>query len=114
VEVIPRGGTNLAGPVLLALESMREAETSMAAIVIFSDGEDLEGDKEKEQLAKEIQSSRLLIVTVGAGTTAGGIIPDPDKAGQFLKDESGQIVRTRLNPGAMRELSDLSGAPTWR
>jgi len=109
VEIIPRGGTNLAGPVLLALESMREAETSMAAIVIFSDGEDLEGSKEKEKLTKEIQNSRLLIVTVGSGTTAGGIIPDPDKAGQFLKDESGQIVRTRLDASAMRELSDLSG-----
>jgi Ca-activated chloride channel family protein len=109
VEVIPRGGTNLTSPVLLALDSMRQAETSLAAMVIFSDGEDMEGQKDKDQLSRELQNARLLVVSVGAGTAAGGIIPDPEHAGQFLKDESGQIVRTRLNPAGLQELSELSG-----
>jgi len=108
-EVIPRGGTNLAEPVLLALDSMRKAETSLAAMILFSDGEDLEGQRTKEPLAKELESSRLLIISVGAGSAAGGIIPDPDNPGQFIKDESGQIVRSRLNPASLRELSDMSG-----
>ncbi len=108
-EVIPRGGTNLAGPALLAIESMRETETSLAALVLFSDGEDLEGEQERAQLAKQISDSKLLVISVGAGTTAGSIIPDPEAPGQFLKDESGQIVRTRLNPAALRELCEMSG-----
>jgi Ca-activated chloride channel family protein len=109
VEVIPRGGTNLTGPALLAIESLRDTENSLAALLLFSDGEDLEGEKDRAQLTRQITDSKLLIISIGAGTTAGGIIPDPENPGSFLKDESGQIVRTRLNPAALRELSEVSG-----
>ncbi len=109
-EVISRGGTNLAEPAMLALETMSEAETSLAALVIFSDGEDLEGGEEIERMQAQTQDSKLLIVAVGVGTEAGGIIPDPlaDQPGVFIKDEEGNIVRSRLDPIALRRLADLT------
>jgi Ca-activated chloride channel family protein len=107
-EIIPRGGTNLAGPVDLALEAMKDTETSLAALVIFSDGEAHEGDGDLDALSKKLDSARLLVLTVGVGTPAGGIIPDPEAPGQFVKDEQGQVVRSRLDSAALRRISDLT------
>ncbi len=109
-EVIARGGTNLSEPAILALQTMKEAETSLAALVIFSDGEDLEGDSQLQTLKDLVGDSTLLIVSVGVGTESGGIIPDPvtNKPGVFIKDEEGNIVRSRLNPLALRNLAEMT------
>ena len=109
-EVISRGGTNLTEPAILALETMEEAETSLAALVIFSDGEDLEGNSQIQYLREQATESSLLIVAVGVGTESGGIIPDPmaNQPGVFIKDQEGNIVRSRLDPVALRQLADMT------
>ncbi|MEM1296881.1 MAG: VWA domain-containing protein [Verrucomicrobiota bacterium] len=109
-EVISRGGTNLVEPAVLALDTMQEAEANLAALVIFSDGEDLEGQQQLQELQESASESKLLIVAVGVGTESGGIIPDPlaKKPGVFIKDEAGKIVRSRLDPVALRQLADMT------
>lgn len=109
VEVIPRGGTNLSEPPRLAIESLRNTENSLAALILFSDGEDLEGGRERSQALTQINEAKLLILSIGTGTSEGSIIPDPENPGQFLRDESGQIVRSRLSAPALRELAEGSG-----
>ena len=107
-EIIPRGGTNLISPALLALDSMAEAETSLAALVVFSDGEDHEGGEDEPILKARIKDSDLMIVGVGVGTEVGAVVPDPSgKDGVFVKDEEGNIVRSRLNSTELRELSEV-------
>ncbi|MFT5466034.1 MAG: Ca-activated chloride channel family protein [Verrucomicrobiales bacterium] len=109
-EMIPRGGTNLTKPALLALETLAEGETSLGALVIFSDGEDHEGETELAQFKQRALDSNLTVITVGVGTEAGAIIPDPDaeKEGVFLRDENDEIVRSRLNPAALQKLSSMT------
>ncbi|MEM7015486.1 MAG: VWA domain-containing protein, partial [Verrucomicrobiota bacterium] len=109
-EVIPRGGTNLTAPALLALETLEEGESSLGALIIFSDGEDHEGEGQLTEFTLRAAQSDLTVISVGVGTEAGTIIPDPDseQEGVFIRDEEGEIVRSRLNPDALRKLSELT------
>ncbi len=113
-ETIPRGGTNLSAAVALALETVKEAELGPSALVLFSDGEALEGLDEVERTRKRAAEAGLTVLAVGVGTAGGAIIPETDDAGQilpgvFVKDENGQVVRTRLTTEALRALAADGG-----
>ncbi len=117
-EIIPRGGTNLEEPVQLALKSFEEAESKESALIIFSDGEDLEGEQTISDLKEKAAELGMIIVAIGVGTEAGSIIPEPDSGGRpqpgvFVKDETGNVVRTRLDPKALQDLSAESGAGVY-
>lgn len=109
-EIIPRGGTNLTEPALMALDTLAEGESSLGALILFSDGEDHEGEGQLREFELRAKQTNLTVISVGVGTEAGAIIPDPDatQPGVFLKDENDEIVRSRLNPLALRRLSDLT------
>jgi len=108
-EVVPRGGTNLAKPALMALDAMAEAETSLAALVLFSDGEDHEGEAEFSEFRLRAQDSGLLVISVGVGTAKGAILQDPSRGpGHFVRDGEGRVVRSRLEAGGVRRLSEAT------
>ncbi|MEM9281350.1 MAG: VWA domain-containing protein [Verrucomicrobiota bacterium] len=116
-EIIPRGGTNLAAAARLALETAEEADLEGSSLVIFSDGEALEGDPEIERVRADAAEAGMAIISVGVGTLDGSIIPEMDRQGQrvpgvFLKNDEGQVVRSRLNPEALQALSAERGAYT--
>ena len=106
-ELIPRGGTNLGSAVQLAIETFRKANVGESALILFSDGEDLEGGEHLASLRTQAAASGMTIVAIAVGTEAGSIIPDPEanEPGVFVKDEAGQIVRSRLNPVALQAIS---------
>ncbi|MDF1824303.1 MAG: VWA domain-containing protein [Verrucomicrobiales bacterium] len=113
-EIIPRGGTNIAAAISLALDTIKEAEVSQSALVIFSDGEALEGSKEVAEAKSRAREAKLSIISVGVGTNEGSIIPELDDRGApipgvFVKDEAGQVVRTRLDPGVLQEVASGGG-----
>lgn len=114
-ETIPRGGTNLSAAVALAIETVEEAKLGPSALVLFSDGEALEGLGEIEKIRERAAGAGLSLLAVGVGTAEGAIIPETDDAGQilpgvFVKDENGQVVRTRLTTEALRALAANGGA----
>ena len=106
-ELIPRGGTNLGSAVQIAIDTFKKAVVGESALVLFSDGEDLEGGEQLANLREQAAASGMTIVAIAVGTEAGSIIPDPEanEPGVFVKDEGGQIVRTRLNPLALQAIS---------
>jgi len=113
-EVIPRGGTNLAAATELALENFQEANLDQSTLVIFSDGEALEGSEEIESVRTRAAEAGMTTIAVGVGTREGSLIPQMDDNGDplpgvFLKDNEGQVVRSRLETGAIRELADTDG-----
>tara|TARA_R110002096_G_scaffold54841_1_gene141336 strand:+ start:1414 stop:3552 length:2139 start_codon:yes stop_codon:yes gene_type:complete len=113
-EVIPRGGTNLAAAAQLALETFDEAKLTQSSLVIFSDGEDLEGTDEIEMIRMKAVEAGMAIIAVGVGTTDGSVIPELDDRGnpiqgKFIKDQEGQVVRSRLNPNALQSLAERGG-----
>jgi Ca-activated chloride channel family protein len=113
-EIIPRGGTNLTAAVKLATETFQEGETEKGALVIFSDGEALEGTAEAEAIRSAAEAAGMTILTIGVGTASGAIIPEMDDRGniipgQFIQDDNGQVVRSRLDPTALRTLASKGG-----
>lgn len=113
-EIIPRGGTNLSAAVDLALETIEEAKIGKSAMILFSDGEALEGLAEVAKVRERAGNLGLSLIAVGVGTTGGSIIPELDENGSpipgvFVKDEQGQVVRTRVDPAGLQELSRGSG-----
>ncbi|MFV1994135.1 MAG: VWA domain-containing protein [Verrucomicrobiales bacterium] len=111
-EIIPRGGTDLGKALRLAHKTFDKAGSTNNALILFSDGEDLEGDKILEVFAAESGSQgRTLVIAVGVGTTTGAIIPDPDaqRPGEFIRDREGNIVRSRLDPVILSQLADATG-----
>lgn len=113
-EIIPRGGTNLSAATALALETFKEAKLEQSALVLFSDGEALEGLEEVEKIRDEANAAGMSIITVGVGTAEGAIIPEIDEngvpvPGLFVKDDQGQVVRTRLVADALQALSSKGG-----
>ncbi len=114
-DTIPRGGTNLSAAVTLSLESIREAKAGASALVLFSDGEAHEGLDRIEAVREEAGKNGLVILAVGVGTPGGSIIPETDENGRpvpgvFVKDENGQVVRTRLVGEGLQALAAKGGA----
>src|SRR5262249_22206351 len=79
------------------------------ALVIFTDGEELSGDAVKT--AKEAADAGVRIFTVGVGTPQGSLIPVPSDDGQtsFVKDSSGQVVKSKLDDKRLREIAQATG-----
>ncbi len=113
-EIIPRGGTNLSEAVKLALATFKEAEVGRSALVIFSDGESLEGLDQITDLKKSASESAMAIVTIGVGSESGAIIPQYDRSGKiipgkFVMDDQGQVVRSRLDSSTLQSLASGGG-----
>lgn len=115
-DIIPRGGTNLTAAAEVALQAFKESQLEESALVIFSDGEALEGTEQIDAIKEDAKAAGMTIVTVGVGTPGGSIIPEIDPQtgaplpGVFVKDEAGQVVRTRLDESSLRDLASGGGA----
>lgn len=117
-ELIPRGGSNLTEAARLAVETFDKAGSQDSALILFSDGEALEGREDLESLVEEAKEVGLSVISIGVGTQAGSIIPEPDdngrpQAGVFVKDEDGTVVRSRLEPESLQELSAAIGGGAY-
>src|SRR5207248_911812 len=79
------------------------------ALVIFTDGEELSGDAMKT--AKQAVDAGVRIFTVGVGTPQGSLIPVTGDDGQtsFVKDSSGQVVKSKLDDKRLREIAQTTG-----
>lgn len=106
-EIIPRGGTNINAAVAMAIETFQKADSKDNALILFSDGEGLEGAEELAKIGKDAEELGLVVIAIGVGTEAGSIIPSPNASGpgEFIKTEQGKLVRSRLDPAALQQLS---------
>ena len=107
-DIIPRGGTNLSDAIKAADEAFGKGESEHRALIIFSDGEDLEADA---VLSARESKDRFHIFTVGLGSSDGSLIPVPTNGGgtEFLKDDQGQYVKSKLDEPRMREVAEAGG-----
>lgn len=108
-HVIPRGGTDITSAIREAQAAFRGRAGSDKILILVTDGEDLEGDSLAAAKAAANQDG-LKIFTVGVGSPNGDLIPLPaDQGGGFLKDSSGQLVKSRLDESALKALAAATG-----
>src|SRR5882762_10196334 len=108
-KTIPEGGTNISSAITLATQSFGKSAMGNRALVILTDGEELSGDAVKS--AKEAADAGVRIFTVGVGTPQGSLIPVAGDDGQtsFVKDSSGQVVKSKLDDKRLREIAQATG-----
>ncbi len=107
-DLIPRGGTNLGGAIDLALEAFGKNEAGNRAILLLSDGEaTVEGEQASGvEAARRAAAAGVRVDTVGIGTPEGSLIPLPGASkGEFMRDEDGKVVRTRLDEPALTDIA---------
>ncbi len=103
------GGTDLGVALERALEMFDGRTGAHEAVVVLTDGEDLEGrGAEVAQVAAE---RGIRIYVVGVGTAAGGKIPFVDETGResFVRDPSGAEVVSQLSGESLARMAELSG-----
>ena len=102
---IPVGGTNIA-EVITKAEAILYNESNYKILILVTDGENLQG--KALAAAKEASKQKMTIYTVGVGTKAGELIPDAMNKGGFIKDESGNFIRSRLDEKMLTKIAELT------
>ncbi|MCA9406800.1 MAG: VWA domain-containing protein, partial [Candidatus Omnitrophica bacterium] len=102
---VSRGGTNITRAIKKAMESYEEIPNQFKAVILVTDGDNLEDDP--VSMAKEAKEKGIKIYTVGVGTAEGELIQVEDRQGQktFIKDDKGNFVKSRLNERLLQEIA---------
>ena len=108
VNSIPQGGTALATAIDTALETFKE-ESHHRALVLFTDGED--NDAGALNAAKRAADAGLKIFPIGIGSAEGTLVQIPDGSGgtDYIRDEKGQVVKTKLNESLLQQIATATG-----
>ncbi|MCB1095872.1 MAG: VWA domain-containing protein [Verrucomicrobiae bacterium] len=108
-DIIPHKGTDLASAIREAESLFAESGNNHKFLVLITDGEDLKGDA--LTAAQKANDEGMKIFTVGVGSAAGELIPVRGSQGQdFLKDASGQPVRSALDESMLTQIAQATGA----
>ncbi len=109
VGLIPRGGTAIGEALQSAMDSFEKRNDADKAIILITDGDDTEGDP----LSKidELKQRGIRVFTIGVGSQEGDLIPITDDQGHqgFLKDNNGQVVKTKLDEGVLSKIALQTG-----
>ena len=102
---VPRGGSEIAKALKLAMETFEKNPARNHGLILFSDGG--EPDAQVREYAQQAAKKNILILTVGVGTEAGSLIPDPDpdRQGDYVRDRSGNVVKTTLQGAVLQEVA---------
>lgn len=108
-SMLPSRGTNIPALVELAKERFARNPDGGHVLVIFSDGENHEGDA--VAAIKKLKSARTRVLTVGVGTSAGARIPEENDDWNSLgyKQYQGQPVLSRLNESTLKNMAQAGG-----
>jgi Ca-activated chloride channel homolog len=108
-SMLPSRGTNIPALIELAKERFQRNPQGGHVLIIFSDGENHEGDA--VAAIKKIKSDRTRVFTVGVGTSAGARIPEDknDWNSPGYKQYQDQPVVTRLNEGTLKAMAQAGG-----
>ncbi len=108
-SMLPSRGTNIPALVELAKERFAKQPEGGHVLIVFSDGENHEGDA--VAAIKKLKSARTRIFTVGVGTAAGARIPEENDDWNSLgyKQYQGQPVISRLNENTLKSMAQAGG-----
>src|SRR5438094_7335092 len=108
-KTIPEGGTNISSAIALATQTFGKSAVGNRALIIFTDGEELNGDAVKT--AKTAADAGVRIFAVGVGTPEGSLIPIAGEGGgtAFVKDSNGQVVKSKLDEKRLKEIAESTG-----
>lgn len=93
-EMVPTQGTAIGAAIEMAMTSFTPDSDMQKAIIVITDGENFED--EPEAAAEEAARQGIQVDVIGLGSAKGALIP-MGRDGQFMRDDQGNPVTTRLN-----------------
>ena len=102
-SMIEMQGTDIATAISLASNSFTPQEGVSRAVFVITDGEDNEGGA--VEAAKEAARKGIHVYMLGVGEPGGAPIPIPG-TGQYIIDNEGNTVVSRLNEDMCREIAN--------
>lgn len=107
--VIPKGGTNIAAAITAAREAFGKAEGQTRALIILTDGEELDADG--IAAVKQAAGEGIRVFTVGIGSPEGSLIPIrlDDGRSDFVRDSAGKPVTSKLDDSRLKEIASATG-----
>ena len=105
-SMIVNQGTDIAAAIQMATHSFTQQEHVGKAIIVITDGEDHEGGA--VEAAKAAHEEGYNVYLLGIGSTNGSPVPDPD-TGNYMIDNTGNTVMSRLNEQMCREIAQAGG-----
>lgn len=105
--IIPVQGTDIATAIEVA-EAAFNKENNFKILILITDGEDLE--ENGISVAAQAAKRGVKVFTLGVGSKDGEIISYIDDQGQqdYVRDEQGNVVRTRLDEETLQRISAAS------
>lgn len=106
---IPVGGTNIEKALKTAIKAFKAAQGGYKAIVLVTDGDELQGNS--VSVIEQIKELKIPLIVVGIGDpNIPALIQFKDEKGNdtFLKDSKGEPVKTKLNEKNLKELADAT------
>jgi Ca-activated chloride channel family protein len=100
-DFLPEGGSNYGALLESSLQAFGTSSSADRFLVILSDGEAT--DNEWKSRIDDLKKKNIRVLGLGVGTTTGGMIPDG--SGQFVKDDRGAVVLSKLESATLEELA---------
>ena len=104
-ETISQGGTAIAEAIDEARRAFKKEADNHKVLVIFTDGEDHEGDP--IEAAKAAAKEGITIFTIGLGSVEGELLRIRDERGRvdYIRNEQGQPVKSKLDEGLLQQIA---------
>ena len=115
VGTVPEQGTAIAAAINLAVRSFSYSAATQKVIVVFTDGEDHEGNL--SDAIANAKKNNIIIYTIGLGSPNGVPIPVYNDQGQqtgFKQDRDGHTVLSKLDETALTEIASGTGGQYLR
>lgn len=105
---ISRGGSDIGRAIREAAKAFPK-DNSFKVVVLLTDGEDQQQDA--ITAAREVADDGIKVYTIGIGTPEGDYLKISNAQGddEFIRDSSGQPVRSQLDETTLQKIAQLTG-----
>jgi Ca-activated chloride channel family protein len=103
-DAVPVQGTAIGAAIEMGIKSFSPSFQGSKAIIVITDGENHEDDA--VGAAKKAREKGIVVHTIGMGLPQGAPIPLTEGGSDFLKDNSGSIVVTKLDEAMLTRIAE--------
>jgi len=104
-DSMPVGGTDISGAITTSLSAFDPKANSQKAIILITDGENT-GRTDPLDAAENARNAGVKLFCIGVGSHEG--VPVPSKDGGIQKDQSGNIILTRIDEETLKKMAGLT------
>ena len=102
-NAVAKPGSDMAAAIKLAQKTFENGKYESKALVVITDGEELQGDA--VVAAREASLKGMSVFAVGVGTASGARVPVQKNGVAFARNEFGNEVVSRLNERVLRQVA---------